>query len=418
MRLLDAVAELREQARRAVDGGDGTRRASRPLARRAAQHADAQPRRRRADRRRERPRGRRARRTDRPASGPRSTSSSAAVSRTLRVTTNSAEKPLQRSPSAGPNELRPRVGLSPTRPHMLAGPRIEPPPSLACAAGTMPAATAAAAPPLEPPALCAGFHGLRVGPYASGSVVGSSASSGVLVRPSETRPAASKRLREVGVLALRPAGVAQEAHAAVVRRRRPRRRRCPSSGRARRGTGRAGRSAAAAAARARSSAGWMTAFSCGFSRSRRAMAASTSSRGETSPRRTSSAWAVASRAARSSDMRRGCSTLRGSAERDRRRAAHAIQPVKPTKSGMVRLSSMRSGSISKTAAASAISERRARDGGVGRRRSPRRARATRDRQRSRRRTRAMPSMLRSATISRRPQRMPTSAESGSAIASV
>ena len=70
---------------------------------------------------------------------------------------------------------------------------MEPPPSLACAAGTMPAATAAAEPPLEPPALCAGFQGLRVAPYASGSVVGRSASSGVFVRPSETRPAARKR---------------------------------------------------------------------------------------------------------------------------------------------------------------------------------------------------------------------------------
>src|SRR5262245_51801207 len=98
-----------------------------------------------------------------PGVAPAVTSSSAAVSRTLRVTTNSAEKPLQRSPSPGPNELRPRLGLRPTRPHMLAGPRMEPPPSLACAAGTSPAATAAAAPPLEPPALCSRFHGLRVG---------------------------------------------------------------------------------------------------------------------------------------------------------------------------------------------------------------------------------------------------------------
>src|SRR5215468_5935234 len=96
--------------------------------------------------------------------GPALTSSSAAASRTLRVTTNSTEKPLQRSPSAGPKELRPRVGLSPTRPHMLAGPRIEPPPSLAWATGTIPAATAAAAPPLDPPALCARLQGLRVGP--------------------------------------------------------------------------------------------------------------------------------------------------------------------------------------------------------------------------------------------------------------
>ena len=39
--------------------------------------------------------------------------------------------------------------------------RIEPPPSLASASGTMPAATAAAAPPLEPPVLRAGSQGFR-----------------------------------------------------------------------------------------------------------------------------------------------------------------------------------------------------------------------------------------------------------------
>jgi hypothetical protein len=43
--------------------------------------------------------------------------------------------------------------LSPTRPQELAGMRIEPPPSEACAIGTMPAATAAAEPPLDPPVL-------------------------------------------------------------------------------------------------------------------------------------------------------------------------------------------------------------------------------------------------------------------------
>ena len=47
---------------------------------------------------------------------------------------------------------------------MLAGPRIEPPPSLAWAAGTMPPATAADAPPLEPPALRPRSQGLRAGP--------------------------------------------------------------------------------------------------------------------------------------------------------------------------------------------------------------------------------------------------------------
>jgi len=34
----------------------------------------------------------------------------------------------------------------------------------------MPDATAAAEPPLDPPALCATFHGLRVGPKSRGSV--------------------------------------------------------------------------------------------------------------------------------------------------------------------------------------------------------------------------------------------------------
>ena len=71
--------------------------------------------------------------------------------------------------------------------------RIEPPPSVACAIGTIRAATAAAEPPLEPPALCAGFHGLRVGPNRRGSVELASPSSGVLVLPTITRPARLSR---------------------------------------------------------------------------------------------------------------------------------------------------------------------------------------------------------------------------------
>ncbi|SOZ34877.1 protein of unknown function [Cupriavidus neocaledonicus] len=70
----------------------------------------------------------------------------------------------------------------------------EPPPSLACAIGTMPAATAAAAPPLEPPALCAGFHGLRVAPPNALSVVALKPNSGVWVRPIVAKPARRKRL--------------------------------------------------------------------------------------------------------------------------------------------------------------------------------------------------------------------------------
>ena len=42
--------------------------------------------------------------------------------------------------------------------------RIDPPPSFAWAMGTMPAATAAALPPEEPPGVRDGSHGLRAGP--------------------------------------------------------------------------------------------------------------------------------------------------------------------------------------------------------------------------------------------------------------
>jgi hypothetical protein len=58
----------------------------------------------------------------------------------------------------------------PTRPQTEAGMRIEPAPSLPCAAGASPAATAAAAPPLEPPAERDGSHGVRAGGATSVSV--------------------------------------------------------------------------------------------------------------------------------------------------------------------------------------------------------------------------------------------------------
>ena len=74
---------------------------------------------------------------------------------------------------------------------MLAGIRMEPPPSPACASGTMPLATAAAEPPLEPPGVRVVSHGLCVGPWATDSVVVIKPSSGVLVFPTITKPAAS-----------------------------------------------------------------------------------------------------------------------------------------------------------------------------------------------------------------------------------
>jgi hypothetical protein len=79
--------------------------------------------------------------------------------------------------------------LSPTRPQQDAGTRIEPVPSPPEAAGTMPAATAAADPPEEPPGVMAGDHGLTVGPNSDGSVVQWFPHSGVLVLPNTTRSA-------------------------------------------------------------------------------------------------------------------------------------------------------------------------------------------------------------------------------------
>ena len=89
--------------------------------------------------------------------------------------------------------MRPRVGFRPTRPVHAAGMRIEPPPSLPCASGTMPPATAAAAPPLEPPGVRSVSHGLRVGPNLRGSDTGRIPNSGMFVLPTMTKPASRTR---------------------------------------------------------------------------------------------------------------------------------------------------------------------------------------------------------------------------------
>ena len=104
-----------------------------------------------------------------PTAGPAITSSSAAASRTVRARGPEAPRPTG-SPYVGAALILPRLGLSPTRPQQLAGIRIEPPPSDPCATGTSPAATAAPAPPLEPPAIRSRSHGVRDGGATSGSV--------------------------------------------------------------------------------------------------------------------------------------------------------------------------------------------------------------------------------------------------------
>ena len=58
----------------------------------------------------------------------------------------------------------PPPGLIPTSPVQADGMRIEPMPSLPCAIGTMPAASAAAEPPEDPPGVRSRSHGLRVTP--------------------------------------------------------------------------------------------------------------------------------------------------------------------------------------------------------------------------------------------------------------
>ena len=88
----------------------------------------------------------------------------------------------------GPTGFLPRVGLSPTRPQAELGIRMEPPPSLAWAAGTIPAATTEADPPEDPPAVMPGAQGLLVAPCTAGSVTDAMPNSGVEVFPRMTRP--------------------------------------------------------------------------------------------------------------------------------------------------------------------------------------------------------------------------------------
>ncbi len=99
-----------------------------------------------------------------PGTGPAVASSTAALSRTLRVITCSYVSGPQYSPWPGARLVRSRLGLRPTSPQQDAGIRIEPPMSLPWATGTIPAATAAADPPLDPPGEWVSDHGLWAAP--------------------------------------------------------------------------------------------------------------------------------------------------------------------------------------------------------------------------------------------------------------
>src|SRR4051794_11220431 len=114
------------------------------------------------------------------------TSSSSAASVTVRAIGPAWET----VPNAlgGHSGTRPKVGLSPGNPLKPHGMRIEPAPSLPSASGTRPAASAAALPPLEPPGVMAGSHGLRVMPYSGLSVTPFQPNSGDVVWPTSTAP--------------------------------------------------------------------------------------------------------------------------------------------------------------------------------------------------------------------------------------
>ena len=114
------------------------------------------------------------------------------MSATVRVSIPSI--PSAESPSSGRRRDRPRAGLSPTSPQQAAGILIDPPPSVPWAAGTIPAATAAAAPPEDPPGVRSGVPGVaRSVRSRCDSVVGRIAYSGSVVLPTITQPASRSR---------------------------------------------------------------------------------------------------------------------------------------------------------------------------------------------------------------------------------
>jgi hypothetical protein len=99
-------------------------------------------------------------------------------------------------PTSGPKFTNPRVGFTPTSPQNEAGLRTEPAPSVPWATAHSPAASAAAAPPLDPPGVHSAFHGLRHVPLSSDDVM-LVQNSGTFVLPTITNPA-SRNLETTG----------------------------------------------------------------------------------------------------------------------------------------------------------------------------------------------------------------------------
>ena len=102
--------------------------------------------------------------------------------------------------------IRPKAGFSPATPQKQAGMRIDPPVSLPTATGTIPAATAAPEPPLEPPGTRSRFHGFLAPPRAWCWVVMPHPNSCDRVVPTITAPARRRRrTHSASASAVRPA---------------------------------------------------------------------------------------------------------------------------------------------------------------------------------------------------------------------
>ena len=93
----------------------------------------------------------------------------------------------------------PKVGFSPKMPQKALGTRIDPAPSDPWAIGPIPAATAAAAPPLDPPAARSSRQGLYVDPISRFVVSAFHPTSGTLVLPEHDRARVAQAFDDRGV---------------------------------------------------------------------------------------------------------------------------------------------------------------------------------------------------------------------------
>src|SRR5438552_8082044 len=125
-------------------------------------------------------------------SGPAIAERRKAVSSTVRPIGPSVESVCQPF-TAGQAGTRPGVGRNPTTLQKLPGLRRLAARSLPSANGSMPQATATAAPPEEPPQVFERSYGLRVAPNTALKVWLPAPNSGVLVLPRVMAPAAESR---------------------------------------------------------------------------------------------------------------------------------------------------------------------------------------------------------------------------------